>query len=405
MLVATVICALTTGAYSHSLAVCTDFADDMQSCAGYARNINTYFTRGDGVVLTPPSRQLYNPCDEAFKTKDADAYQQFPMASANAGETLTVTWPSNNHQGGVAAEGIAPSNNPRSPDDVYIYMTNQAQPTSSLLLETPMAKLPYSNCFAQNKYKNQIEGPQSRAKLVLPSNAFLCKGDYTIPAGTPAGTYTFVWAWKLGGLGNYTSCWDVQVGGNTGGNTGGGTDGPTGTSGGGCVGGFGQYSACSASCGQGTKTRTYTTTSGNCPFANGQTQSVPCETTPCASSGTAGCNNDQGGACYPVPFRDKTCFQSGAINYCWTGRRNAAGAYYVKRCSQNSCPLPNIDARLSMGADGNPEEAEDAQLLDFTSPDGSPPATVGGGVSGAATASPLAGLVAALALLAVAARQ
>lgn len=185
---------------SHSLVLCTDLSADRQTCNGYARSVDTYYTKGDGYIID--ANKNGNPCN-MFPTQGRTAYTSaYPMATAAPGETKNISWVSNNHQKANPANSIPDSQN-SGDTDVNLWLTSQEFPGRDIRDTMPTKTSSYSNCFTT--YKSSLtSGSAGTVK-------YLCTATLTMP--TAPGIYTYVWNWNLGSTIPYYSCFDVQVGG------------------------------------------------------------------------------------------------------------------------------------------------------------------------------------------------
>jgi hypothetical protein len=118
------------------------------------------------------------------------------MTRANAGETLRLRWTPNGHQRGAGQD----------PRTYTIHWTGTSGTQLNNRLDLTSS--------------NQIVGPTQFDDDCYCNNCAgnPCYGRLTIPAGTPSGTYSFVWYWVFnrdpnGGGEEYTTCFDVQVSG------------------------------------------------------------------------------------------------------------------------------------------------------------------------------------------------
>lgn len=119
-----------------------------------------------------------------------------PMAQAQPGATLRISWPANNHAtpfgDSIAAMGV------------NVYRTGA---DLNIAGQQPYATLDYSqNCQASGFDQRLVSGAASATQL--------CWADIQMPA--TEGKHTFVWEWKWPAPNSppYLGVWDVQVGSN-----------------------------------------------------------------------------------------------------------------------------------------------------------------------------------------------
>lgn len=187
--------AVTTAVQAHSAPSCTDKRAD-GSCMGFPRYY--YFnhlptplpsSNGNSQFFASRDREfLIQPgIDKICPEMQMDAYNgDFPMATARAGDTLTLQHPPRGH-----------SKQPSSP--VWIYMHPQAglfpqtkQPRASDM--KLVAEYPFDNCVG-------IDQEISWAN---------CTGKMTVPQTVTPGIYTFQWRWDLNGI-PYSDCFEINV--------------------------------------------------------------------------------------------------------------------------------------------------------------------------------------------------
>ncbi|NBO99424.1 MAG: hypothetical protein EBU90_04755 [Proteobacteria bacterium] len=181
--------------WGHSAPSCTDKRSD-GTCVGFARyyyfnHLPTPLPSSNGNAQFFASRDrelLIQPgVDRICPEMQMEAYNaDFPMATAQAGDTLTLQHPPRGH-----------SKQPSSP--VWIYMYPQAglfpqvkQPRASDM--KLVAEYPFDNCVG-------VEQEVSWAN---------CTGTMTLPSTMSPGIYTFQWRWDLNGI-PYSDCFEVDV--------------------------------------------------------------------------------------------------------------------------------------------------------------------------------------------------
>jgi hypothetical protein len=195
-----------TFAYGHSWLDCvkdvgTGKNTGPADCRGYSRG---YPGRVSGVnvdqIMTYriiPGQMGQNPPVCASTQRSSTQYTStYYMTRANAGETLRLRWTPNGHQRGAGQD----------PKTYTIHWTGTSGTQLNNRLDLTSS--------------NQIVGPTQFDDDCYCNNCAgnPCYGRLTIPAGTPSGTYSFVWYWVFnrdpnGGGEEYTTCFDVQVSG------------------------------------------------------------------------------------------------------------------------------------------------------------------------------------------------
>lgn len=205
-------------ALSHSTVICTDL-DANNQCRGFARNLGkTYYSRGFnqrgndgylvGSVAGVSGTKAQNPITEradsrSFPNMFQESYStELPMAKAQPGQTLSISWPANNHQQ-ANPRGNVPQGTSSPPSAITVNIFKTAN--GNIAGQQPYTTLSYSNCFAQSSqpFDNRLISGAASA-------TFLCKGDVQMP--TQQGKHTFVWEWALGPNTFYYGVFDVQVG-------------------------------------------------------------------------------------------------------------------------------------------------------------------------------------------------
>jgi len=116
---------------------------------------------------------------------------KFPMATARAGESLTLSWQANGHY--------------EKPAHTQVHIHWTGKPGTQL--ET-YGELSSANTVATMEFAN-------KAICVDPNDDnTVCTGALPIPVGTKPGKYFFVWRWVFDNNPSgeeYTTCFDVQV--------------------------------------------------------------------------------------------------------------------------------------------------------------------------------------------------
>ncbi|KAG0034101.1 hypothetical protein BGZ82_005876 [Podila clonocystis] len=207
---------------AHSWADCVDwrpndinkpsFAENGGKCVGWARQypVNSGVRFG-GLDSSSPNRHYqqdtkdFTPCSDGVRGNEpgADETRQNPiskayggrfgaMATVKAGEKMCVRWPAKNHAVANEKENFVFINMPSTP--LAKDPATQAQFSAAFV-----QKLPFKNC-------NPISGDTDHTP---------CGGCWTVPADRAPGTYVVQWRWELNNNEFYTSCWDLQVTGNT----------------------------------------------------------------------------------------------------------------------------------------------------------------------------------------------
>lgn len=125
------------------------------------------------------------------------------MLRLKAGETMTIAYTPNGH---TMWHRPPPPNGPRQ---MYVKWTGRAGVDLRTMSEVSNAASLLTVQF-DTPCHSRVNGAQ------LDSSAGICQADVRIPAGTPPGTYQFVWWWPFDFAGGnvieeYTTCWDVEV--------------------------------------------------------------------------------------------------------------------------------------------------------------------------------------------------
>jgi hypothetical protein len=116
----------------------------------------------------------------------AEYTNEYPMASASPGQTLTLQHPPRGH-----------SSQPSSPVWIYMYPQPNMYPGQKQVSSDGfelVAEYPYNNCYG-------VEKEISWAN---------CTGELTIPTTLTSGVYTFWWRWDLNGI-PYNDCFEINV--------------------------------------------------------------------------------------------------------------------------------------------------------------------------------------------------
>jgi len=170
-------------------------------CQGYIRNYRGRDTAPSGVDDFYTNKALGRP--SGFSVCKSDTQQQkvytdqYPMATAYAGQTLNVMYTPNGHsQNG----------------DRGLQTTSRIHWTGSTSTSlTTREQLTDANRIGQWNYGANCATSGDVASLP-------CVNGFTVPAGTAPGVYQFVWYWPYDRDQNqspigeeYFSCFDVQV--------------------------------------------------------------------------------------------------------------------------------------------------------------------------------------------------
>jgi len=188
-----------SNSFAHTWVGCVN--QQGSTCKGYIRNYvgrNTPTTDVDGYYTW---KALGRPNDFPLCKTDTQANRiynaQYPMASANAGETLNIMYTPNGHSQ-AGDHGLLTT--------ARIHWTGSTTQT----LNT-RADLSSSNQLTSWPYGQNCATTGDVASLP-------CVNGFTIPATTPTGVYQFVWYWPYDKnqqqvpIGEeYFSCFDVNV--------------------------------------------------------------------------------------------------------------------------------------------------------------------------------------------------
>lgn len=183
----------------HTWLSCTKMVNNV--CQGYIRNYKGRDTPTASVddfytwkaLGRPQNFQLCKPDSQATRIYT----QQYPMATARAGDTVNVMYTPNGHSQ-PGDQGLR--------TNARIHWTGS--PSTSL---NTRADLNDGNRLGQWNYGSNCATSGDTASLP-------CVNGFTIPTGTPSGVYQFVWYWPYDRDQNqipigeeYFSCFDVNV--------------------------------------------------------------------------------------------------------------------------------------------------------------------------------------------------
>jgi hypothetical protein len=179
---------------AHSALSCTNTIG--KECFGFARYYN--FNRlpnplpsSDDTDTFYASRdrefQLQAGIDKICPELNAEEYtDDFPMATAVAGETITLQHPPRGH-----------SLQPSSPVWIYMHPEPDKYPTTMQLPAEEfklISEYPFDTCYGLDKEISWAN----------------CTGTITIPEDTEDGVYTFWWRWDLNSI-PYSDCFELTV--------------------------------------------------------------------------------------------------------------------------------------------------------------------------------------------------
>jgi len=198
---------LVSVANGHSWIHCTDYRGDVGTyeqaqCFGHPRPKGGNF----------PDQQAFGQ-DRGHDTQNgvcqstATNNAQFPTATYQRGQTVTLAWPSKNH---VAAE----CTNPFIPDtSTKLFFTTDAAGTNPN--PATFTQMPAS--FSDDPHVNGVidfKGFQNCPNFCDNMDKSLCTGTFNVPANMADGTYTFQWSWVFNnGAAPYVSCFEATVSG------------------------------------------------------------------------------------------------------------------------------------------------------------------------------------------------
>ncbi|KAG0362001.1 hypothetical protein BC939DRAFT_501370 [Gamsiella multidivaricata] len=212
---------LTAVTKAHSWADCVDWkfnnpsnpgwGDNDGVCQGYCRRFPMGHAFGT-LDSDDPSRHYQQdhanpdtapPCADGRHGKDVGADETLanppedgyggdwgPMTHTRVGDRLCVRWPAKNH---------AESNEDNTMVQINLSKNKDGQdPTQQELLRNTIAVLPYKNC-------GRASSTDKRP----------CGGCFEVPVRA-SGRYLLQWRWALNPGEWYTSCADIQIGGDKG---------------------------------------------------------------------------------------------------------------------------------------------------------------------------------------------
>lgn len=205
---------LALGAYSHSWLHCTNYVGDLETfepenCLGNPRplasgnNVNdNSFGQDIGMNYQPGANRCQGTVSNSLTANYPNGIQTY-----ETGKTYTLAWPPKNH---VAAE----CTNPFIPDALMkLYMApynGNTDPDQDTFREM---QVPAS--FSDDPHVNGVidfKGFQNCPRFCDNTDKALCTGTFTIPDGTPAGTYTFQWYWGFNSEADlYSTCYEANV--------------------------------------------------------------------------------------------------------------------------------------------------------------------------------------------------
>jgi len=215
------------GAYSHSWLHCTNYVGDLETfepdnCLGNPRplasgsNVNdASFGQDIGMNYQPGANRCQGTVSNGLAANYPNGIQTY-----ETGKTYTLAWPPKNH---VAAE----CTNPFIPDALMkLYMAPHNGATDPDQDTFREMQVPAS--FSDDPHVSGVidfKGFQNCPRFCENTDKALCTGTFTIPEGTPEGTYTFQWYWGFNSEADlYSTCYEAAVvagtgGGDTGGDT------------------------------------------------------------------------------------------------------------------------------------------------------------------------------------------
>ncbi len=180
---------------SHSAVACTDLQSD-EICLGFPRyyHFNILDTQ---LPSSSGSSKFYASRDREFQLQEGIAKicpelplpeytDEYPMATAHAGQTLTLQHPPRGH-----------SSQPSSVVWVYMYPIPNMYPQNKQLNSSEfqlVAEYPFDNCT----------GVQQEISWAN------CTGTMRIPDDLTPGVYSFWWRWDLNGI-KYSDCFEIDI--------------------------------------------------------------------------------------------------------------------------------------------------------------------------------------------------
>jgi len=220
------------GAYSHSWLHCTNYVGDLETfepenCLGNPRPLagnrnvdDSSFGQDIGMNFQPGANRCQGTVSNGLAANYPNGIQTY-----ETGKTYTLAWPPKNH---VAAE----CTNPFIPDALMkLYMAPHNGATDPD--QETFKEMPVPASFSDDPHVNGVidfKGFQNCPRFCENTDKALCTGTFTIPEGTPEGTYTFQWYWGFNSEADlYSTCYEAAVVAGTGdsGTGTGGDDTPT----------------------------------------------------------------------------------------------------------------------------------------------------------------------------------
>ncbi|KAJ2809938.1 hypothetical protein GGI24_007115 [Coemansia furcata] len=179
---------------AHSWVDCVKYDPANQLCLGYPRgypgrqnvNINTLYTYM--FDASPKTQPMCSPQQQSTMNYN----DQFPMTTAQPGETIYTTWEQNGHL------------NNANPTKIEVYYFSDSNTQFTDVSQKDVAKVAGTMNFATD------------ANCYIPGYPnTVCVGSWVVPADlVPGKVYHFVWFWYFNAnpAGQwYSTCFDVQV--------------------------------------------------------------------------------------------------------------------------------------------------------------------------------------------------
>jgi len=145
---------------------------------------NTFYASRDRIYQIQPGIDKICP-----ELPISEYTEKFPMATAKAGENITLQHPPRGH-----------SSQPSSNVWIYMYPKPDMYPTNKQLNSSEfklIGEYPFDNC-------------ESVSKEVSWAN---CTGTIIIPQNLTSGVYTFWWRWNLNEI-PYSDCFEINISNN-----------------------------------------------------------------------------------------------------------------------------------------------------------------------------------------------
>lgn len=180
---------------AHSQPSCIKKSNNL-TCVGFPRyfefnhlpiqlpssdNTDTFYASRDREFLLQPG--VNKICPEL----PVDEYTtNYPMASAKAGETITMQHPPRGH-----------SSQPSSKVWIYMYPTPNMYPNNKQLNSSEfklIGEYPFDNCYGLSKEISWAN----------------CTGTITLPQDLESGVYSFWWRWNLNEI-PYSDCFEINI--------------------------------------------------------------------------------------------------------------------------------------------------------------------------------------------------